>query len=297
VAAYIPKGTITALVTPFKADYTIDFDAFDRLIKYQIDNHVDGLVICGTTGESPTLSQKEKIALIVRAIDIAEGRTKIIAGTGSNDTRSTLEFSIIAKEAGADALLLVAPYYNKPTQQGLIRHFTEINDDVDIPQIIYNVPGRTGVNMTAETQIILAKNCRNIVATKEASGDINQIMQIVKDAPANFTVLSGDDGITMPLISVGVKGVISVFSNFAPAQLVRLVNYALEGNTEEAKQLHYKYLKMMNLCFIESNPVPAKAALKMMGLIDDIVRLPLVPLSPKNAGFIQQELKALELIR
>lgn len=297
MAAYIPKGTITALVTPFKADYTIDFDAFDRLIKYQIDNHVDGLVICGTTGESPTLSQKEKIALIVRAIDIAEGRTKIIAGTGSNDTRSTLEFSIIAKEAGADALLLVAPYYNKPTQQGLIRHFTEINDDVDIPQIIYNVPGRTGVNMTAETQIILAKNCRNIVATKEASGDINQIMQIVKDAPANFTVLSGDDGITMPLISVGVKGVISVFSNFAPAQLVRLVNYALEGNTEEAKQLHYKYLKMMNLCFIESNPVPAKAALKMMGLIDDIVRLPLVPLSPKNAGFIQQELKALELIR
>jgi 4-hydroxy-tetrahydrodipicolinate synthase len=294
---YIPKGTITAIVTPFKSDYTVDFIAFDRLVNYQIDNNIDGIVVCGTTGESPTLNQKEKIALIVRAIEVSQGRVPIIAGTGTNDTRTTIEFSSIAKEAGADALLLVAPYYNKPTQQGLIRHFSEISDDIDIPQIIYNVPGRTGVNMTAETQVTLAKNCRNIVATKEASGDIDQIMQVVRDAPDNFVVLSGDDAKTLPLIAAGVKGIISVFSNFAPAQLVKMVNLALDGKFDEARKLHYKYLRMMDLCFIESNPVPAKVALKLMGIIEDVVRMPLIPISAKHLGLIQQEMKLLELIK
>ncbi|OGU60208.1 MAG: 4-hydroxy-tetrahydrodipicolinate synthase [Ignavibacteria bacterium GWF2_33_9] len=293
----MPKGTLTAIVTPFKSDYSIDFDAYDRLLEYQINNHVDGIVVCGSTGENPTLNQEEKIALILRAIEVSEGRVPIIAGTGSNDTYKTIEFSIIAKETGADALLLVAPYYNKPTQKGMIAHFTAINDAVQIPQIIYNVPGRTGINMTAETQIILANTCKNIVATKEASGDIHQIMKIVKDAPEKFVVLSGDDGITLPLISAGVQGVISVFSNFAPYQMVKLVNFALEGNFDEARKLHYKYLKMIDLCFIESNPVPAKAILKLMGITDDAVRMPLLPISPENLNILRNELLNIGLIK
>lgn len=293
---YIPKGTITAIVTPFKNDYTVDFNAFDKLIEFQIANKVDGIVVCGSTGEGATLNQKEKIALIVRAIEKSQGRVPIIAGTGTNDTRTSLEFSAIAKEAGADALLLVVPYYNKPTQDGLIRHFTELSNDIDIPQIIYNVPGRTGINMTAETQIKLATTCKNIVATKEASGNVNQIMEIVRGVPAGFKVLSGDDSLTLPLISSGVEGVISVFSNFAPAQMVKLVNNALEGNFEEARKVHYKYLNLMDLCFIESNPVPAKAILKMMGMIEDVVRMPLISISPKSLEIIKSELKSLEII-
>lgn len=292
---YIPKGTITAIVTPFKNDYTVDFNAFDKLIEFQIANKVDGIVVCGSTGEGATLSQKEKIALIVRAIEKAQGRVPIIAGTGTNDTRTSIEFSAIAKEAGADALLLVVPYYNKPTQEGLIRHFTELSNDIDIPQIIYNVPGRTGINMTAETQIKLAKTCKNIVATKEASGNVNQIMEIVRGVPAGFKVLSGDDSLTLPLISSGVEGVISVFSNFAPAQMVKLVNNSLEGNFEEARKVHYKYLNLMDLCFIESNPVPAKAILKIMGMMEDVVRMPLISISPKSLEIIKSELKSLEI--
>lgn len=293
---YIPKGTITAIVTPFKQDLSIDFDAFERLVNFQIENNVDGIVVCGSTGESATLSHKERLALIIKAVEISNGRVPIIAGTGTNDTKATIELSLVAKEEGADALLLVAPYYNKPTQLGILQHYLTISEQVDIPQIIYNVPGRTGVNISAETQIEIAKQCENVVATKEASGNIEQIMQVIKHSPRNFVVLSGDDATTLPLIAAGAKGVVSVFSNYAPAQLVELVQLALKGNFKAARNIHYKYLKLMNLSFIESNPVPAKAILSLMGLIDGHVRLPLVPLSKSSFVIIQKELKKLNLI-
>ncbi|MGB9701350.1 MAG: 4-hydroxy-tetrahydrodipicolinate synthase [Candidatus Kapaibacteriota bacterium] len=293
---YIPKGTITAIVTPFKQDLSIDFDAFERLVNFQIENNVDGIVVCGSTGESATLSHKERLALIIKAVEISNGRVPIIAGTGTNDTKATIELSLVAKEEGADALLLVAPYYNKPTQLGILQHYLTISEQVDIPQIIYNVPGRTGVNISAETQIEIAKQCENVVATKEASGNIEQIMQVIKHSPRNFVVLSGDDATTLPLIAAGAKGVVSVFSNYAPAQLVELVQLALKGNFKAARNIHYKYLKLMNLSFIESNPVPAKAILSLMGLIEGHVRLPLVPLSKNSLVIIQKELKKLNLI-
>lgn len=293
---YLPKGTITAIVTPFKSDLSIDFDAFERLMNFQIENRVDGIVVCGSTGESATLSQDEKISLISKAKEISNGKVPIIAGTGTNDTKKTIEFSLIIKEIGVDALLLVAPYYNKPTQQGLVAHFSAINDAVEIPQIIYNVPGRTGINMSSSTQVTLAKNCKNIIATKEASGDIDQIMQVIKDAPDDFIVLSGDDAITLPLIAAGAKGIVSVFSNFAPSQLVEIVNSALAGDYDNARKLHYKYLNMMDLCFVESNPVPAKAALQLMGIIDDYVRMPLLKITDKNLEVLKQEMIKLKII-
>jgi 4-hydroxy-tetrahydrodipicolinate synthase len=293
---YIPKGTITAIVTPFKQDLSIDFDAFERLVNFQIENKVDGLVVCGSTGESATLSHKERLALIIKAVEISNGKVPIIAGTGTNDTKATIELSLVAKEEGADALLLVAPYYNKPTQLGILQHYLAVSEQVDIPQIIYNVPGRTGVNINADTQIEIAKQCENVVATKEASGNIEQIMKVIKHSPRNFVVLSGDDATTLPLIAAGAKGVVSVFSNYAPAQLVELVQLALKGNFKAARNIHYKYLKLMDLSFIESNPVPAKAILSLMGIIEGHVRLPLVPLSKNNLMIIQKELKKLNLI-
>jgi 4-hydroxy-tetrahydrodipicolinate synthase len=293
---YIPKGTITAIVTPFKQDLSIDFDAFERLVNFQIENKVDGIVVCGSTGESATLSHKERLALIIKAVEISNGKVPIIAGTGTNDTKATIELSLVAKEEGADALLLVAPYYNKPTQLGILQHYLAVSEQVDIPQIIYNVPGRTGVNINADTQIEIAKQCENVVATKEASGNIEQIMKVIKHSPRNFVVLSGDDATTLPLIAAGAKGVVSVFSNYAPAQLVELVQLALKGNFKAARNIHYKYLKLMDLSFIESNPVPAKAILSLMGIIEGHVRLPLVPLSKNNLMIIQKELKKLNLI-
>ncbi len=294
---YQPFGVITAIVTPFKSDLSIDFDAFEKLIEYQIKNKVDGIVVCGSTGEGATLSIKEKVALFVKAVNVAKGRVPIIAGTGSNDTQATNELSILAKESGVDALLLVAPYYNKPSQLGLLNHFMAISENVTIPQIIYNVPGRTGVNILPETQIEIAKKCKNVVATKEASGELEQIMQIIKNAPKNFTVLCGDDALTLPAMLLGAKGVISVFSNFAPKQLKTITDLASQGLFSKAKELHYKYLDLMNLCFIETNPVPAKVILQEMELIQGFVRMPLINIDAKNLDIIRQELRKLKFIK
>lgn len=293
---FIPKGVITAIVTPFKSNLDIDFDAFERLIEFQIERNIDGIVVCGTTGESPTLSLKERIALIIKAIQVANGRVPIIAGTGTNDTKATIELSLLAKSEGADAILLVAPYYNKPTQLGLLQHFLAISEQVEIPQIIYNVPGRTGVNISAETQIEIANQCKNVIATKEASGNVEQAMNIIKSAPANFALLSGDDALTLPLMSVGAKGIVSVLSNYAPKELKEMVQFALDGNLEQARKIHYELLDLMQLNFIESNPVPAKAALGLMGLINPYVRLPLVPISQSNLDKIGNAMKILKLL-
>ncbi|MEN6295483.1 MAG: 4-hydroxy-tetrahydrodipicolinate synthase [Chloroherpetonaceae bacterium] len=293
---FIPKGVITAIVTPFKSNLDIDFDAFERLIEFQIERNIDGIVVCGTTGESPTLSHKERIALIIKAIQVANGRVPIIAGTGTNDTKATIELSLLAKSEGADAILLVAPYYNKPTQLGLLQHFLTISEQVDIPQIIYNVPGRTGVNISAETQIEIANQCKNVIATKEASGNVEQAMNIIKSAPANFALLSGDDALTLPLMSVGAKGIVSVLSNYAPKELKEMVQFALDGDFEQARKIHYELLDLMQLNFIESNPVPAKAALGLMGLINPYVRLPLVPIAQSNLDKIGNAMKILKLL-
>lgn len=290
------RGTYTAIVTPFKKDLSIDFDKFKELIDFQIENGIDGIVVCGSTGESATMSAKEKIALIVTAVEHAKGRTKIIAGTGSNDTAESITLSLLAKEAGADALLLVCPYYNKPTQEGLYYHYKAIAEQVDIPQILYNVPSRSGVNIQAEIQLKLAKDCKNIVATKEASGNMEQVMEIIRKKPENFYVLSGEDSLTVPLIAMGADGVIGVTPNYAPKMFSETVSHALKGNIRTAARMHYKMFEMMQMNFIESNPIPVKAVLAMMGKLEENYRSPMYPMHPENRKKLEKAVRRLKLI-
>lgn len=291
------KGTITAIVTPFKKDLSIDYDAFERLVNYQIESGIEGIVVCGSTGESATMSSKEKLSLIIRAIEISDGRVPIIAGTGSNDTAATIDMTLLAKGSGADGVLLVAPYYNKPSQEGLYHHYLAISEAVDIPQIIYNVPGRSGINITAETQLKIAENCKNVFATKEASGDLEQMAEIMNYAPEGFSLFCGDDALALPSIALGAVGVISVLSNYAAKEFGDCVRAALNGDFVESRRLHYKYLELMQLNFIESNPVPAKAALNLMGMIDNYVRLPLVPITEASNQKIKTALLNAEIIK
>jgi len=291
------KGTITALVTPFKSDLSIDYNAFEQLINFQIDSGIEGIVICGSTGESATLSSKEKLSLIIRAIEISNGRVPIIAGTGSNDTAASIDMTLLAKESGADAVLLVAPYYNKPSQEGLFQHYLAISESVDIPQIIYNVPGRAGINITAETQLKIEKKNKNVIATKEASGDLEQMAVIMRNAPEGFSLYCGDDALAVPAISLGAIGVISVLSNYAPKQFGDCVRAALSGDFANARKLHYHLLELMQLNFVESNPVPAKAALTWMNLLENYVRLPLTPITERNNDRIKEALQIAGLIQ
>lgn len=293
---YEPKGTITALVTPFNEDLSIDFPAFEKLIDLQIISGCDAIVVAGSTGESATLSVKEKLSLIIHAVEYSAGRIPIIAGTGSNDTQATIEMSLLAKEHGADAVLLVAPYYIKPSQEGLFHHYMAVSEQVDVPQIIYNVPSRSCCNILPETQLRIAEECANVVATKEASGDLEQMMQVIKYAPKGFGLLCGDDALTVPAVLMGAKGIISVLSNYAPKMFSECVNFALEGNYSSALELHYKLFDLMQLNFIESNPVPCKTALAIMGYIKEIVRMPLLPMQPANRKALQKALKKAKLI-
>ncbi len=290
------RGTYTAIVTPFKKDLSIDFDKFKSLIDFQIENGIDGIVVCGSTGESATMSAKEKIALIITAVEHGKGRTKIIAGTGSNDTAESITLSLLAKEAGVDALLLVCPYYNKPTQEGLYYHYKAIAEQVDIPQILYNVPSRSGVNIQAEIQLKLAKDCKNIVATKEASGNMEQVMEIIRKKPDNFYVLSGEDSLTVPLIAMGADGVIGVTPNYAPKMFSETVSHALKGNIRTAARMHYKMFEMMQMNFIESNPIPVKAVLAMMGKLEENYRSPMYPMHPDNRKKLEKAVRRLKLI-
>ena len=291
------KGTITAVVTPFNQDLTIDFHSFENIIEHQIANGIEGIVVAGSTGESATLTEKERLALLIKAVEIANGRTKIIAGTGSNNTELSIHLTNLAKEHGADAVLLVAPYYNKPSQEGLYHHFAAIAESVDIPQIIYNVPGRSGVNINPETQIKLAEDFKNIVATKEASGDLEQMAQIMKYAPINFSLYCGDDALAVPAILLGAVGVISVLSNYAPKEFGNCIRYALNGEYNEAKKIHYKLLDLMQLNFVETNPVPVKSIMNIMGFCNDIVRLPLTPISSANKKILTKAVKTAKLTK
>jgi len=291
------RGCATALVTPFTADGDIDEDALTRLIEYQLSGGVKLLVPCGTTGESATMTEEEDQRVIKRAIELARDRARVIAGTGSNSTATAIDNSKIAADLGADAVLVVAPYYNKPTQHGLYAHFRAIAEAVDLPIVIYNVPGRTSCNISADTTLRLARDCENIVAVKEASGNMSQIMEILRDRPDAFRVLSGDDALTFPMIALGADGLISVAANEAPELMARMVKLALDEKWDEARALHYRLLPLMEVNFIESSPGPVKAGLAMMNLIGENYRLPLVPIQEKSRAQLRVVLAELGLLK
>jgi 4-hydroxy-tetrahydrodipicolinate synthase len=275
------QGTGTALITPFESDGSVDEKALRRLVDFQIDGGVDMLLPCGTTGEGATLDENETDRVLQVVIEQSRGRVPIILGAGSNSTAKAVQMAKRAGKVGASGVLSVGPYYNKPTQQGYYEHFKAIAEADDIPIVVYNVPGRTGGNIEAGTILRLA-DFSNIVAVKEASGNLGQIMDIIRDAPKDFRVLSGDDALTLAVIALGGDGVVSVVSNEAPGMMSALVNASLAGNLAEAKAIHYRLLPLMNANFIESNPIPVKAALSIMGLIEENYRLPMVRIGAAN---------------
>jgi 4-hydroxy-tetrahydrodipicolinate synthase len=292
------RGCATALVTPFLADGAIDEERLRALVDRQIEGGVRLLVPCGTTGESATMTEAEDQRVIAITVEVARGRARVIAGTGSNSTAAAIEYSQRARDLGADAVLQVAPWYNKPTQEGLYAHFRAVAESIpETPIMLYNVPGRTSSNIAAETALRLARDCENIVAIKEASGNLTQIMEILRERPANFCVLSGDDAVTLPLIALGGEGIVSVASNEIPDLMSRMTDLALDGNWTEARALHYRILPLMEINFIESSPGPVKAAMAMMGLLEENFRLPLVPIQEKSRARIREVIAELGLIK
>ena len=283
------EGSFVALGTPFKDDESLDEAKLKELIEFQIDGGTHGIVPCGTTGESPSLSEEEHDRVIEITVDTVNGRVPIIAGTGSNSTARTLRATEHAKAAGADAALIVTPYYNKPNQQGLYAHYMKIADSVDIPIIIYNVPGRCGTDILSDTVARLAEH-PNIVGLKEATGELKRASEVVSMCPDDFVVLSGDDINTLPILSVGGKGVISVVANVDPADIAETCNAFKAGNIELARKLHYKTMPLAVDLFIETNPIPAKTALMLMGKLNGKLRLPLAPLTSANQETLRQTL-------
>lgn len=290
------RGTATALVTPFRSDGSIDTAAIARLVEFQIANGIEALVPCGSTGESATLTMAERLEVIERTVSAAQHRVPIIAGTGTNDTRTTIELTNRAVELGADAVLVVTPYYNKPTQRGLVEHYRALVRETDARIILYNVPGRTGVNMLAETQLEIAVLSERIIGTKEASGSVEQIQAIVRDAPSHFVLYSGDDTLTLPVIACGGQGVISVISNYLPHRFGEGVRAALHGDWEKARSILLDLLPLMQANFMETNPLPVKFALAAMGFIEEVYRLPLVPMTTANKEKMRRLLEQFEVI-
>ncbi len=266
-----------ALITPFKEDESVDFDALQRLVEYQIKNGTDYLVVCGTTAETATLTEEEKEAITRYVVSVNAGRLPIVLGIGGNNTQAVVEKVMHENLQGVDAILSVTPYYNKPSQEGLYQHFRAIALASKLPIILYNVPGRTGVNMSAETTLRLANDFKNIVAVKEASGIFSQIDDIIKNKPESFVVISGDDGITFPLITLGAVGVISVIGNAFPYEFSRMVRLALNGQYEAAREIHHRFTELIALLFVDGNPAGVKSMLAVMGMIENKLRLPLVP--------------------
>jgi len=279
------EGTYTAIVTPFRdaPGQPIDWDALDALVDAQIAGGITGLVPCGTTGESPTLSHEEHGKVIERTIARAKGKAQVVAGAGSNSTREAIEMAQHAERAGADAVMIVVPYYNRPTQDGLATHFVTVARSVKLPVVVYNIPGRTGSDLLPETLARIAEAAPNVVCTKEATGNVLRAQKIVQTMGSRMTVLSGDDALTLPMMAVGARGVISVTSNVLPAEVARVTRLALEGavpgNWDEARRAHLALLPVHEAMFVEANPSPAKAALAMRGVMKDVVRGPLAPCS------------------
>jgi len=289
------KGSMVAIVTPFDSQGNFDEETYRQLIEFQIENGTDCIVPCGTTGESATLDYKEHDRVIQVCIDQVKKRIPVIAGTGSNSTAEAIELSLHAKKMGADGVLLVSPYYNKPSQEGLYQHYKAIAEAVALPQVLYNVPGRTGMNMEAKTSIRLAEFA-NIVAIKEASGNVTQASEILDKAGDKIDVLSGDDFLTLPLMACGAKGVISVTANLMPKEVKAMVVAVGEGRWADAKKMHLKMLDIHNAMFIESNPVPVKTALSLIGKCRADVRLPLVSLQPASLEKLKGVMKNYGLI-
>lgn len=271
------KGMGVALITPFKEDGSVDYDALLRLVDYQLENGTDFLCVLGTTAETPTLTKEEKGKVKRTIIDRVNGRLPILLGVGSNSTQAVVDSVKNDDMTGVDALLVVVPYYNKPSQEGIYQHYRAVAEATDLPIVLYNVPGRTGVNMTAETTLRLANDFENIVAIKEASGNIAQMDEIIKNKPEGFDVISGDDGITFPLITLGAVGVISVLGNAFPREFSRMTQLALEGDYVNALPIHHQFAEMCNLLFVDGNPAGVKAMLSIMGMVENKLRLPLVP--------------------
>ncbi len=277
------RGCATALVTPFANDGSVDVECLRKLTNRQVENGVKILVPCGTTGESATMTPEEDWLVISTVVEVAKDRAKVIAGASNNDTALTIRNTQKVVELGADAALIASPYYNKPTQAGLIAHYSAIAEAVEgFPIVLYNVPGRTACNISAATTVALANKYENIVCTKEASGNFSQIMEIIRDRPQHFVVFSGDDATTLPLIALGADGVTSVISNEFPFEFNSLVEACLAGNLETAREIHYKFLALMEANFIESSPAPVKFVMKEMGLLEEKLRLPLVPITESS---------------
>jgi 4-hydroxy-tetrahydrodipicolinate synthase len=291
------QGTGTALVTPFKKNGAVDEHALRELVDWQIKSKVEFLVPCGSTGESATMTRGERKSVIEMVYQQADGRMPVVAGTGTNSTADSIHMTKDAKQIGVDTVLLVGPYYNKPTQEGFFQHFRKIAEECDVKVVLYNVPGRTGSNITAETTLRLAEEVENVIAIKEASNNMEQIMQIVRHKPKDFAVLSGEDSFTLPIIACGGDGVISVVSNEVPKEFGDMVRYALSGNMAKANELHYKLFGLMKANFYESNPIPVKTALWMMGKIEENLRLPLVKMSNENKLKLKKILKELKLVK
>jgi 4-hydroxy-tetrahydrodipicolinate synthase len=294
-------GLGVALVTPFKTSGALDEKAFERFVDWQIEEGTDFLVPCGTTGENPALTQEEHARVVELTVKRARGRVAVLAGAGSNSTDKAIELARIAIDLGADGLLTITPYYNKPTPDGLRRHFGEQAKAVDkakkgFPMVMYNVPGRTGVNMTAATTVQIAKEIPNIIGVKEASANMEQILQILRDRPADFLVLSGDDAWTLPMIAAGGEGVVSVAGNEVPRLMHKMVSAALKGDFATARDIQNRLLPLLFGNFIESNPIPAKTAMKMMGILEnDTVRSPLAPITEANRKRMGEILKEVGL--
>ena len=288
------EGTFTAIVTPFldAPGQPVDWDALDALVDAQIAGGITGLVPCGTTGESPTLSNAEHIKVIERTIARAKGKALVVAGAGSNSTREAVEMAQHAERAGADAVMIVVPYYNRPTQDGLATHFVTVARSVKLPVVVYNIPARTGSDLLPETLARIAEAAPNVVCTKEATGNVLRAQKIVQTMASRMTVLSGDDALTLPMMAVGARGVISVTSNVLPAEVSRVTRLALEGSWDEARRAHLALLPVHEAMFVEANPSPAKAALAMRGVMKDVVRGPLAPCSEGARKVVAAALEA-----
>lgn len=290
------SGSYVAIITPWNKDLSgVDYGLLKDLVDFQCENGTDGILPAGTTGESPTLTHAEQGELIAKIVEFARGRCKVLAGAGSNSTHESIELARHAKEAGADSVLVITPYYNRPTPEGLYRHFAAIAEACDLPAILYNIPGRTGVNMLADNIARVHKDYPHVCGVKEASGSVDQASQII--AITDMDVMAGDDSLALPVMSVGGKGVISVIANIVPKETKALTAAAMAGDYAKAREIHYQLLPLMKACFVETNPGPIKAAMRMMGLGDGAMRLPMVPPKPETEKILQDALRKVGLVK
>ena len=289
------KGLGIALITPFMEDGSVDYKSLIRLVEYQLDNGADFFCILATTGETPTLTQEEKQKIKDLIVDLVGGRVPILMGCGGNNTAAVINELQTADFRGIDGILSVCPYYNKPSQEGLYQHFKAIAGATKLPVVLYNVPGRTGVNLQAATTVRLAQDCENIVAIKEASGNLEQVDENIKNKPADFDVISGDDALTFPMVSCGAVGVISVIGNALPKEFSKMIRLQMKGEYDGARKIHHRFTDLFSLLFVDGNPAGVKAMLSEMGFIDNVLRLPLVPMRVKNVQRMSEILKELKI--